>query len=59
MSDAVRGSRAPKVGEVIIESMQQMTPASRSQAILVLLSRPETTTSLLTAIKARKLSREE
>ena len=59
MIDAVRGSRAPKVGDVILESMEEMTPASRSQAILVLLSRPETTTSLLNAIKARELSRED
>jgi len=59
MIDAVRGSRAPGVGEVILEAMQQMTPASRAQAILVLLSRPETTASLLKAVEARELSRED
>ena len=57
--DAVRGSRAPGVGNVILDSMKQMTPASRAQAILVLLSRPETTTSLLKAVETRDLSRED
>ncbi|MAI34902.1 MAG: glycosyl hydrolase [Planctomycetaceae bacterium TMED240] len=59
MIDAVRGSRAPGVGNVILSSMKQMTPASRTQAILVLLSRPETTISLLKALETRDLSRED
>ena len=57
--DAVRGSRAAGVGNVILDSMKQMTPASRAQAILVLLSRPETTNGLLKALQARQLSRDD
>ena len=59
MIDAVRGSRAPGVGNVILDAMKQMTPASRAQAILVLLSRPETTNDLLKALQERKLSRDD
>ena len=57
--DAVRGSRAPEVGKVLLDSMKQMTPASRAQAILVLLSRPETTNHLLKALEERELSRQD
>ncbi|MAI71376.1 MAG: glycosyl hydrolase [Rhodopirellula sp.] len=59
MIDAIRGSRARGVGTVILDAMTEMTPASRAQAILVLLSRPETTTSLLKALETRDLSRED
>ena len=59
MIDALRESRASGVGEVILNSMQQMTPAARSQAILVMLSRPETTNSLLKALEGRQLARED
>ena len=57
--DAVRGSRASGVGNVVLEAMNQMTPGARDQAILVLLSRPDTTTSLLKAVETRDLSRED
>ena len=59
MIDALRESRSPGVGGVILKSMQGMTPAARSHAILVMLSRPDTTNSLLKALQSRQLSRED
>ena len=59
MINAVRGSRAPGVGEVILKSMGRMTPASRTQAIEVLIARPETTLTLLNAVQERVLSQQD
>ncbi|MEZ6063027.1 MAG: ThuA domain-containing protein [Planctomycetaceae bacterium] len=48
-------SRAADVGEVIVENASGLTPQSKSVAVRVLLSRPDTTAALLDAIESRTL----
>lgn len=59
MISALQESRAPGVGKTILNAMKAMTPAGRTEAIRVLLSRPETTTDLLAAIREGSLARED
>ena len=53
--DACRLSRAEGIGDAIVEEMEVWTPAFKSSAIRVLLSRPELTDSLLAGIEDRQL----
>ena len=50
---AVQGSRAPSAGEPIVAAMPTLTPQLKTVAIGTLLSRPDWTRSLLTAIESR------
>ena len=59
MITALRESRAADVGNLILESMDKMTPASRAESIRVLLARPDTTSALLAALKERTVARED
>jgi hypothetical protein len=59
MIDALKSSRAEGVGQVLLESMSRLTPATRSAAIRVLLARPETTRVLLSAIESNQIARED
>ncbi len=48
--NALQRSRAVDVGDVIVEFLPTMTPSTRATAIRVMLSRPESTQSLLAAM---------
>lgn len=54
---ALQRSRAASVGESIVEFVPVMTPTTRSAAIRVMLSRPESTQSLLVALADGDLDR--
>ena len=56
---ALQRSRAGTVGQSIVEFLPTMTPAIRSSAIRVLLSRPESTQVLLTALGDGELDRSD
>ena len=56
---ALQRSRAGTVGQSIVEFLPTMTPAIRSTAIRVLLSRPESTQVLLTALGDGELDRSD
>ena len=56
---ALQRSRAGSVGQCIVEFLPTMTPAIRSTAIRVLLSRPESTQVLLTALGNGELDRSD
>ncbi len=59
MIESLQRSRAEDLGEVILESMDALTPAARAAAIRVMLSRGETTTALLEALASQQLSRDD
>lgn len=54
--NALRRSRAPDVGGVLLDAITRFTPDTRSALIRVMLARPETTSDLLTAVGAGKLT---
>ncbi len=56
---ALQASRAPDLGEIILDSMNRLTPAAQDAARRVMLARPGTTRTLLTALGERKLARED
>jgi putative membrane-bound dehydrogenase-like protein len=48
--EALRKSESPEVGVLLIQHIGSLTPRTRSAGIAVLLSRPQSTTSLLDAV---------
>lgn len=54
--DALAASTAPSVGTELVDRAGSLTPAARSSVVRVLLSRPETTRSLLDGIKSGALT---
>lgn len=52
MIEALRGSRADAVGQLLVESAADWTPAVREGAIRLLLSRPEWTMDLIEGLKS-------
>ena len=55
MMDALRGSRANGVGELMVKYMNRFTPATRSRLLQVMLTRGQTTFALIEAIDAGEL----
>ena len=56
--NALRDSRAQNVGNVLLEQMDRFTPATRAAGLRVMLARPETTETLLTAVADNRVARE-
>ncbi|MFO0924959.1 MAG: PVC-type heme-binding CxxCH protein [Pirellulales bacterium] len=56
MIQALTGSRSPRVATALIEKLASMTPELKDTAIRVLMARPETTRSLLSAIEQGKVA---
>jgi putative heme-binding domain-containing protein len=57
--NALQRSRSEDAGKLMIERMADMTPATREATIRVMLSRPETTVSLLGALESGQLGRSD
>ena len=57
--NALRESRADGLGAVMLDRVSALTPGRRSEAFRVMLSRPATTQSLLSAIDQRRISRQD
>jgi putative membrane-bound dehydrogenase-like protein len=53
--DAVSGSRAPAAGKEVLERLGAMTPAAKTNAIRILLVRPDSTRLVLDAIEKGSL----
>lgn len=56
---ALKASRCEQLAEGLLGYVPEMTPANRSAAMLVLLSRPASTESMLNAMQAGKLTRQD
>ncbi len=59
MIDALQGSRATDLSDVMLNAIDRFTPANRSAVLQAMLARPETTTQLLNAIDRGEISQDD